>query len=337
MNYRHLSRLVEWSVVAAVVALHALIAVGSHQRPNLGWLQIAADAQPMALVTLIAAWALLGPGKPWVRIVVVPILLVPWATVMAGSDRRYFNPANSEFPFPFVVALAAFLAFTAIRLTGMRAIAILQGRSEPRPQFSILSLLMTTTLIAVSIGCLELLRPTVISADNDTAYSDFGLQLTRVESEATFGRLEILRGLVPSPASLRQFILSMTVAGSAITGLTVVLRPGAIWLRLAILALALPTLGVYLTHLAGTSDDAFFTRAAELTTGFAAVAMLVGISVLPLRLMGLRVSRSPTLRVGHAAEKPITQLQQSLPDSESNESLAHMGCRPTLKPAEAQA
>jgi hypothetical protein len=291
MDVRRWSRLTEWAVAAAVVALHLLILVQSQLWPDVSWLQTAGDAQPVVAIALLAAWGLMGPGRSWFRWSAVLLLAFAWMLAMAGGDRRYFNPANSELPLPFSIAIAAALVLGAIRLCGLRMTVIEEGSPEPRPQFSIRALMLATLLVAMTLGGLELLRPTIVAAESTNYYSDLAAYFAQLEANATYGRLEITRGLVPTAATVRQLVLSLAVAGSAAGGLAVVLRPGAIWLRLAIAGVTLPTLAVYLTHLAGAGDEAFATRATEMAVALASVAVLTGVGVLPLRLMGYRLLR----------------------------------------------
>jgi hypothetical protein len=302
LTYRRLAQAAEWALAIIVVALHGLVFVLAPRHPDVAWLQLAGDAQPIALAAAALGWALFGPGWLWVRAVAVPIFAVIWVLAIQAGDRRYFNPADSEIPFPFAVAVAIGLLLAVSRLAGLKLQSVPAGKPEPRPQFSILALLATTTLIALAIGGLELLRPTILIVDRNASYEDFArLIVASIEAENTSGRLEIIRGLVPGPASVRQGVLSLAIAAAAAGGMAIVLRPRLIWMRLAIAAVALPMLGVYLTHLASAPRDEFAARATELTAAFTAVSALSALSVWPLRLLGYRVLRpAPSDSAAHA-------------------------------------
>ena len=189
MNYRRLSQVTEWAVVAAVIALHGLVFVLARRHTDVAWLQLAGDAQPIALAAVALGWGLFGPGWLWLRAVAVPIFAVGWVLVVQQADGRYFNPADSGLPFPFAVAIAIGLVFLVLRLAGLRMQSIPAGEEEPRPQFSILALLATTTLIALVVGGLEMLRPAIVSQTRELPYDELVKSIIKVERDATWGRL----------------------------------------------------------------------------------------------------------------------------------------------------
>jgi hypothetical protein len=207
-----------------------------------------------------------------------------------------------------------------LRLGGLRLRVIAQGQSEPRPQFSIRSLLIVTTLVAAAVGLLEGLRP--ILSDNTDQLGGMGrFILDTVE--------DVLR-----PTTIRTLVVMGSLAGAALEGIWMVLRPGAIWLRLASLVVFVPTAAWYLTHLAGTGNETFASSVLDLAVALAAVTASTATTVLPLRLMGFRLMRSalgsPTLRVGQAAESR-PQLRAASPHNRvSTLPLAHTECGPTL-------
>jgi hypothetical protein len=291
MNYRRLSQGTEWAVLAAVVLLHAMILVPFSSQGDVAWLQIAAEAQPLAAIVLVSAWGVLGPGWRWCRGIAICLLLLFVIGTPSNDGLGPFVPAPVPLTMPFAIAIAAFLFVIFMRLSGLRATRSGKGGHESRPQFSIRSLLVTTTLIAVVIGCLEVLRPTVLVVSPEIE-SD-GLARWQLENQAT---------------TVRQCVLSAAVAACSVAALAVVLRPGIAWLRLGILAVAIPTIGAYLTHLSGESAESFAVRAMEMTTALAAPAILVAITVVPLRLMGYRLMRPlccPATQCG--ATVPVAQ------------------------------
>jgi hypothetical protein len=279
------------------------------------------------VITLVVTWLVLGPGRRLVRTIAAPVVLIvaPWA-LAAVSERLYFSPA--KVPWPFALAISVALISSIVRTCGLR-VTVVASESVTKPQYSILALLAATTLVAVTIGGLELLRPTIASPSVEL--TDLRAWLVGVEREATFGRLELVRGLVPTPATVRQFVLAAAVACCAVGALATVLRPGAIWLRLAVLTILIPSLAAYLAHLAGDGNT-LGTNARELTVAFAAVAGLVAISVLPLRLFGFRLQRtvvsSPKFHVGSIRGSRMPPAECQVEDLFLNP--AHTECGPTL-------
>jgi hypothetical protein len=316
MNYGRLTRGAEWAVLAAVLMLHAVILAPFSSQADVPWLQIAADAQPLAAVVLVLAWAAFGPSRWWLRAAAAPLMLIGWAAYFSVSVQQYgyLSAGGGPVSFPFSVALAAAVLVVAVRLCGLRGLPISMGSPEPRPQFSIRTLLVMTTLVAVAIGCLEMLRPAELATPADMDFDEFAA---------------LVLGQSRLQATIRQYVLAVTVAGCALASLATVLRPGPTVLRLAILGIALPALGFYLTHVAGSSNE-FSQRAIELTAALAAPAALVAISVLPLRLMGYRLG-SPTLRVGQEAaiRQPQSHARHCV---RALEHLAHTECGPTSSP-----
>jgi hypothetical protein len=286
MHLHRASQAAEWAVVAAVIGLHAFIHVQSQEQPAAWWLQAAADVQPLVVTTLLAAWIVLGPGWHLVRIIAAGPLLLSGVWLLAAG-AQYFQVV--PVPWPFAFAFAVIPLIVVLRTLGLRV----TGTSRPniRPQFSIFTLLVVTTAVGLLFGSLQLLQPVIASPDPELA--DLRAWLIGIERDVTYGRLELVRSLVPTPATVRQFVLAAAVAGSAIGALATVLRPGTVWLRLAILAVAIPSLSAYLSHLAGDGNT-LGTTAGELAIALAAVAALGGVSVLPLRLMGYRLCIAAT-------------------------------------------
>jgi hypothetical protein len=285
MNYHRLSQGAEWAVLAAVIGLHALVQVQSQEQPAAAWVQIAGDAQALVAIILFVAWVMLGPGPLWVRTMVAT--LPGFGLIFLVWHVFIFN----FLPLQGTVALIAPVVFAAVRSFGPRVSHFPLGHPDPRPQFSIRGLLVTTTLVAATIGGLEMLGPRFLAVSSPP-YSD--LQEWLLEPGSRHGVWQFAARRIPSASTVRQIVLTLAIVGSALGGLATVLRPGLVWLRLAILAITLPTLAAYLTHLAESSSEAFVQNTANLAVSFAAVAALTAISVLPLRLMGYRLCIAAT-------------------------------------------
>jgi hypothetical protein len=276
MNLARASQIAEWAVVAAVVLLQAAIFLWPEQSGESGFLlKTAHDAQLFGAIVLILAWSVLGPGWLWVRGGALPLLVgawfLPWNTRMIPRDTADW--------FPIAIAATAVVLVIGLRLCGLRvAKSEFTRRGERGAQFSILSLLIATTLIAATVGTLEALRP-ILSNNIDQLSPPARYVFDSVE--------DVLRS-----ATIRALVAAAVVSCAAIGGIWVVLRPGAIWLRLAALVVSLGVLGVYLPHLSGVGTEEFTTSATNLSLGLAAVATLTGITVLPLRLLDFRLQRA---------------------------------------------
>jgi hypothetical protein len=282
MNYHRLNQGAEWAVLAAVVVLHCLIVAPARSANDAAWLHIAGETQPVAMLVLLLAWGAFGPGRLAWRLILVPLSLTGLAIYLSSRLGNGWNGYASGLTvgFPYSLAIAALVMLAGVRILGIRLTSLAAGRSEPRPQFSIRTLLVVTTIVAIAIGCLEMLRPTVLTVSPDSEYADVVAWLE--------GQLAITR----LAAHTRQWILSAALAGLAIASVVGVLRPGPVALRLAVLVLAVPAIGVYLTHFSGESANQFLSRAVEMTAALAAPALLVAITVLPLRLMGYRLCKA---------------------------------------------
>jgi len=282
MDLARWSRRLEWSLAAAVVVLHLAIFywpehVSLPARVRIGpdyLLSTAHDAQLYSSIVLILAWTVLGPGWIWLRAAALPLLLVAWS--LPWNTRMF--PRETTASFPIAVGVAATVLVVVLRCCGQRTQRMAPGAGRERgAQFSLLALLISTTLIASVIGLLEGLRP-IISGNVDQLSSLGRYVLDTVE--------DVLR-----PTTIRTFVEGTAVACAAIGGLWVVLRPGGIWLRLAALAIAVAGFGVYQAHLSGVGQERFAEMAINLGIGLASIALLAGVSALPLRLMDFRLQR----------------------------------------------
>jgi hypothetical protein len=247
---------------------------------------------PAAQLIMLAAWTILGPGPLWMRLPAAPVLLLLWAMVWTSLAA---SVADATGTLPLTAGIAAAIFALAIRCCGIRqAIDASPATAKLRhPQFSIRGLIVLTTLIAAGLGILEWLRPLMRSEQDLSRYLE-GLIAARLE-----GRLFVD---MASAASVRQYVLGAGMAMISATALWCILRPGAMWLRLVVTAIIAPLFGVYLANLTGDRE-----ASVSLAIGLTALAAVVGVSVLPLRLSGLRLERKTASR-----RVPITTKQCGL-------------------------
>jgi hypothetical protein len=263
---------------ALVLALH----VGGMLAP--AWLvktvPLGEDLQqllPAAQLILLATWAVLGPGPLWVRLPAAPVLLLLWAVGWTSSTGQDVETTSA---FLLITGAAAAVFALGIRCCGIRLATDASPIAETRrhPQFSIRTLIVLTTLVAVTLGVLESLRPMLRTDPELSTYLE-RLLSARLQSGS-------LAGIV-SATSLRQFVLAVALAVTSLSALWCILRPGAMWLRLMVTAILAPLLGVYLANLTGNGRDV----SVNLAIGLTELAAVVGISVLPLRLASVRLMR----------------------------------------------
>ena len=154
--------------------------------------------------------------------------------------------------------------------------------AQERGQFSLRALLLATTLVAVAVGSLEWLRPTLSRLDVDSVFwSKRPTQFWRAASET------------------RQLIMTAAIALTSVGAIVAVMGRGRIWLRIAALAITIPASALYLAHVSGagnhliglTGQTRLSSTAVALTAGLAAIATMCGLSVLPLGLAGYRLQR----------------------------------------------
>ena len=149
------------------------------------------------------------------------------------------------------VTVSALALVVGLRLCGLRvAKSAIAGGRERGAQFSILSMLIATTLIAAMVGALEALRP-ILSGNID--------QLSSVTRYIFDSVEDVLRA-----PTIRALVAASVAASAALGGVWVVLRPGTIWMRLAGLVVGLGVLGVYLPHLSGVATEEFTASAVNL-------------------------------------------------------------------------
>ena len=118
MDYRRASRIAEAAVAALVVGLHLVIFLWPETPGKPQFLLASAhDAQLLSGVVLILAWAVLGPGKWWLRLGALPVLLLLWA--LPWNSR--ILPRQTGSSLPNLVAIMAGLAIVVTRLCGFSA------------------------------------------------------------------------------------------------------------------------------------------------------------------------------------------------------------------------
>jgi len=143
-------------------------------------------------------------------------------------------------------------------------------------QFSILGLLLITTIIGIIAGALEAARPTL----QGPSPPDFG-------------------PASPLAIQLRGIVVAVAVVLSCMGGLFMVLRPGPMWVRLIAVVTLIPAFALYLAHLSAasntyiglTSTSLLIPTAVSLGCALGATAAFSGLCVLPLRYAGFRLRR----------------------------------------------
>jgi hypothetical protein len=229
---------------------------------------------PATQVVLLAAWAVLGPGPLWVRLPATPVLLFIWAAGWSsgGWERASLRTIDELLLATGAVALvmAIVIRCYGLKISGDRDAA---RTARLLPQFSIRGLIVLTTLVAIVLGALEWLRPTLGTQSDFESYTD------RIGST--------WHHWLTAPSSLRRAIMAAALAGASLAGMWCVLRPGLVWPRMILSVGLAAVLGVYLVHVAGSDRG----PAVGLSISLAMYTMLAAASALPLRLAGVRLAR----------------------------------------------
>ena len=121
-----------------------------------------------------------------------------------------------------------------------------------------------------------------------------------------------------------QFRLALATAlfaSAALLAFAAILCPGAVWLRLAGLAALIPAAGWYLGHLTETS----FESTTTLTLWAATTTAIIAGSLVPLRLMGFRLSRRRAAQ--HAQPSMLAALPRFTSDRD------HLVTNPSVRPS----
>ncbi len=266
MDYRRYSRWAEWGVAAAVAALHVVVFLwpGPNTLRVFPLHEILRDAQWISGMSLVLAWAALGPGRPLVRAVCLPIalgmLLLVWSKGSGPQGLGNFFPIA-------LIGTSLFLLLGLIAL-GLQVRNAMDIRDQRPSQYSLRGLMLATTTIAAAFGTLEALRPILTPPSIMAGSAD------RVAIE------------------VREMVLGSSVAVVAIGSLWVVLQSGALWLRTLVVGLLVLSASVYLAHLTEGLGSGLPVFALHFIVAFSAIALLSGITALPLRLMGYRLQTS---------------------------------------------
>jgi len=204
-----------------------------------------------------------------------------------------------DMPAGFVTTLVCVtsLLIIGLRACGLRVMKTSSAKGpERRAQFSLLGLILVTTIIGVAIGVLEAMRPMLGSV--------------RYDGGVITGSPPI--SLAPVAIQLRGVIIAAMIALAGTGGLWVVLRPGAIWVRLAAMIALIPAAALYLTYhsdapntYVGLSTTTHVVRTTTNIAGaLAAVAVLCGLCGLPLRWMVFVFLRPLPLAIQAAERAP---------------------------------
>ena len=306
MNYRRWAVTVESSLIGLILFVHlAIVAAGPTLRIEI-FGAVARDALPFAQVVLLLAWVAFGPGAVWVRWTALPALSIAGGLAWAWMWHDLSDQVNANRTGLLIAAACcAGGAVIGLRLAGLAIRPIGSGyvHREKPAQFSIRSLIAITTLIAVAICGLETLRP-IITGHTERLSAVSGYVYDTVE--------DVFR-----PTTIRMLVLGAVIAGSGVAGLWIVLRPGAIWVRLLGTAIGLPLLAVYLTDLYG-NNFSLRVHAVPMTMVLGAVATITGVSVLPLRLWNYRLSRQAVMPLAGTQPGPaVPRIDVNAPFAES--------------------
>jgi hypothetical protein len=273
-----LTTVVERTLLACSVLLVLAIHLGGWLAP--GWthshVPLAEEIWqllPAAQIVLLAAWLVSGLVPLWLRLASAPVLLCAWATIWGGSLSSH-TTAQWLLMSGAIVALV----LVAARSCGMLLSKPVTAELNRHPQFSIRGLIVLTTLIAVVLGILEMLRPTLQQTTEMSAVLEQAI-LARAESGTM---AEFFAGV-----TTRSVVLASALAAVSLAAMACVMRPGPIWLRLIVTAALAPLLGFYLANLTAGSTATGISLAVSLTV----LAAITGISVWPLRLLGVRLTR----------------------------------------------
>jgi hypothetical protein len=299
LPYRRLAQVAEWLLLALVVVLHAAGWVWSSSLANTGPVgALLADSVPLATLLLLAAWCALGPGFLWLRGVFAFGFLLAVGVAMFSPERFTWSHTDA---LTGLAPLATLVAAAALRLTGRRATLLIPAdHPDSGATFTVRSLLVITTAIALTIGGLEAARPWLRPANTSIEELEIWLTSTstRPEPRQTMrvpvaAPYKFLQGRLLEAHRKGQFRLALVACLLTIAALVAyasLLRPGAVWLGLAGVAALVLAAGWYIGHLTDSNSQSTLT----LTLWMATITAIVAGPLVPLRLMGYRLVRNPT-------------------------------------------
>jgi hypothetical protein len=261
-----------------VAGLHLGVIIGGPWLGNAGLVGSAlVDVAPFCQLMLMLAWVALGPGPLVARIGGLPVLLAVgsacWYWMWGWGPLSGTNVSN--YAVLVRVGAVAAVGFLATRICGVRVALSGRDSSSASVQFSLRSLLVLTTVIGAVIGLLEWLRPAL----SDTL---------ELPSDASYA---VVVETLGSRQDLRLVVGAIAVTMAGLAGIWAALRPGTPWLRVVIVCVGAAAVGAYETHLDGGADNDFFAMAASVAAALGSLALLIGVSVMPLRLLGYRLAR----------------------------------------------
>ena len=245
-----------------------------------------AEAFPFASLSLLALWIPLGPGPLFLRGAASPLLA--WIIDQAANSH---GPTDWTLADKLLASVAGCLFLVAIilRICGVRVIPKPPRLDDKAPQFSVRGLLIVTTLVALCVGGLEAARPWFEPVENRPIISDAELdailagKLTKDHFNLNWP--EYL-GWINLGRPRQALMAVVLIANSLLAGWSA-MRPGIPWLRFAGVAACVCAMGLYLGQFTGFDRESTLT----ITVWIATIGLIVGLSVVPLRLMGYRVVR----------------------------------------------
>jgi hypothetical protein len=310
------ARAAEILLLASGVILHAAGLFSAAQLKSLGTAgNLLAEALPFASLALLSLWIPLGPGPLWMRAAASPLLA--WLIYQAANSH---GPTDWTIADKLLASVGAGLAVVAVmlRLCGVRALPTSPRLDAKATQFSVRGLLIVTTLVALCFGGLEAARPWLVLTDARPIVNDAGLG-AMLNGTSTKEYLDInwaaysywLEDVRP-----RHALMTVVLVGASLLAAWAVLRPGVIWLRSLGVAISLTSAGLYLGQLTRFDTESTLT----MTVWIATIGLIVGLSVVPLRLMGYRVVRPCIAATSGRAERTPTHGSAGASPSQSSPS-----------------
>jgi hypothetical protein len=298
-NLRVAALAAEAALVILVLVLHVAGWFGGDYLKELGTPgRLLAEALPFASLSLLALWIPLGPGTLWLRGAASPLLA--WLLYQAAYSKGPTDWTSAD-KLLVSVAVALFVAALGLRLCGVRVMPATTRLDVKAPQFSVRGLLIVTTLVALCIGGLEAARPWLNDPVTSISITDDGPLGASIVYYGQRLNREWFASWI-NEGGPRHALMSAILILTSVPATWAVLRPGAVWLRAAGVAICLPAAGLYLGQLTSLDRESTLT----ITLWICAISLVAGLSVAPLRLMGYRVVR-PCIAAtsGRAERTPI--------------------------------